>query len=235
MDVGTGNKAARIAWVRRVLSKIPAGGQILDAGAGELLYKPFCDHLKYISHDFCQYEGQGDGSGFQTGTWDSTRVDIVSDIAEIPEPSASFDAVMCIEVFEHLPEPPTALQEFTRLLKPGGFLIITAPFCALTHFSPYFYCTGFSRNFYEHWLQRMGYEILELEYNGNYFEYLAQEFRRLPLVGEQYTSVRFSRLERKVMKYVVRYVLSFLKRLTQNDTGSHELLCYGLHVLAQKR
>jgi ubiquinone/menaquinone biosynthesis C-methylase UbiE len=230
VELGTGNKAARMAWVKRVLTEIPAGVRILDAGAGELLYKPFCDHLKYVSQDFAKYKGQGDGAALQTGSWDSTSVDIVCDINAIPEPDASFDAVMCIEVFEHLPEPFSALQEFTRLLKPGGTLIITAPFCALTHFSPYFYYTGFSRNFYEYWLKKLGYEILELEYNGNYFEYLAQELLRLPTVGEKYASESPGWLQRKAIKSVLR----LLERLRRNDSGSSELLAYGLHVLAKK-
>jgi hypothetical protein len=72
---------------------------------------------------------------------------------------------------------------------------------------------------------------LELDYNGNYFEYLAQELRRLPSVGEQYTGRRASWSERKALKSVLR----LLERLAQSDTGSRELLNYGLHVRAQEQ
>jgi len=231
MDVGRSNEHTRTAWVKRVLSEIPAGSRILDAGAGELQYKRFCAHLDYVSQDFGLYDGRGDASGLQMGSWDQSQIDIICDITDIPEPSESFDAVMCIEVLEHLSDPPAALRELSRVLKPGGMLIVTAPFCALTHFSPHFYCTGFSSNFYTHWLRELGYEILELDYNGNYFEYLAQELHRLPWVGSEYTSTRASWRERKAMKTV----LHFLERLSQNDTGSRELLNYGLHVRAQKQ
>ena len=230
MDVGTGNKAKRMAWVKRVLREIQPGARVLDAGAGELLYKPFCAHLEYVSQDFSKYEGQGDGVGLQTEKWDSAQVDIISDITAIPEPAASFDAVMCIEVIEHLPDPLAALHELTRLLKSGGTLIITAPFCALTHFSPFFYFTGFSVNFYEYWLAKMGYEIKELDYNGSYFEYLAQELRRLPSVGDKYASIHPSWFEKKAMSYVLR----FIDRLKRSDKGSRELLAYGLQVRAIK-
>lgn len=117
---GTRNQATREAWLERTLASIPAGSRILDAGAGELQYKRFCSHLQYVSQDFGQYDGQGDGIGLQKGSWDQSRLDIISDITAIPEPDASFDAIMCIEVLEHLPAPVDALRELIRLLKPGG-------------------------------------------------------------------------------------------------------------------
>lgn len=45
----------------------------------------------------------------------------------IPEPDASADMVICQEGIEHLPNQLAALQEFNRVLKPNGRLIITAP------------------------------------------------------------------------------------------------------------
>ncbi len=184
--VGTKNLSTREAWLEKTLKNIPEGSRILDAGAGELKYRQFCLHLNYVSQDFAQYDGKGDKKGLQTSAWDQSKLDIVSDITSIPEPDESFDAVMCIEVFEHLPEPVKAIKEFARLLKPGGHLIITAPFCSLTHFAPYHFHTGFNRYFYEKHLPDNGFEIIELRENGNFFEYLAQEIRRVPSVAKTY-------------------------------------------------
>jgi len=86
---GTQNQAGREAWLEKTLQCVPAGSRILDAGAGELQYKRFCAHLKYVSQDFAQYDGQGDGTGLQTGAWQNDRLDIISDITQIPEPDAS--------------------------------------------------------------------------------------------------------------------------------------------------
>lgn len=39
----------------------------------------------------------------------------------------TFDAIICIEVLEHIPLDESAVKEFSRILKPGGVLIVTGP------------------------------------------------------------------------------------------------------------
>jgi ubiquinone/menaquinone biosynthesis C-methylase UbiE len=229
--VGTQNQSNREAWLEKTIKNIPSGSRILDAGAGELKYKSFCEHLNYVSQDFAQYNGEGDGKGLQTGAWDQTKLDIISDITAIPEPDGSFDAIMCIEVFEHLPEPIKAIKEFSRLLTKGGHLIITAPFCSLTHFAPYHFYTGFNRYFYQEHLSKNGFDIIELVENGNYFEYLGQEVRRIPSIGEKYANKKPTLIQSLAMKIV----LSMLDQFTKKDTGSSDLLHFGCQVHAIKK
>lgn len=232
VSTGKLNKQARDAWLQKTLAAIPNGSRILDAGAGELGNKPFCSHLVYVSQDFGQFKG-GDNTAPGLGskdTWDTSNIDIVCDITHIPEPDASFDAILCSEVFEHIPDPIAALRELARLLRLGGKLILTAPFNSLTHQAPYFFQTGYSRFFYEHWCQDCGLQILELTQNGNYFEYLAQEIRRLPSVGKDYAGHPITYRQ----KMSINNLLSYLDACTKQNQGSEELLCFGYHLLAQK-
>ena len=47
---------------------------------------------------------------------------------------AVFDAILCLEVIEHLPIParPTLMRELFRVLRPGGALVLSTPSGQLT-------------------------------------------------------------------------------------------------------
>lgn len=228
---GTRNENARNVWVQKVLQDLPPGLRLLDAGAGEQQYKKYCAHLVYVSQDFAQYDGRGNSAGLQTGNWNNANLDIVSDITAIPEPDASFDVVLCTEVFEHLPNPALAIREFSRLLKSGGKLIITAPFCSLTHFAPYHFATGFNKYYYEKQFAENGLSLVSIEANGNYFEYMAQELRRIEDVAQQYSEKKHPNILQRIALWLL---LHMLNRMSKTDSGSDQLLCYGYHVVATR-
>lgn len=230
-DIGLNNRTNREKWLKKTLSEIPANQTLLDAGAGELKYKPFCKHLKYVSQDFAQYDGKGDGVGIQTSSWDNSKLDIISDIATIPVEDNSFDNILCTEVFEHIPHPIEAIKEFSRILKPTGKLVLTAPFCSLTHFAPYHFYTGFNSYFYQNWLEKYGFEIKEITANGNYYEFISQEIRYSSEVADNYSRLKMGLKE----KIAQRILLAFYKRASKKDTTSHSLLNFGFHIVAIKK
>ena len=51
----------------------------------------------------------------------------VGDAAAIPFGDATFDAVFSFETIEHIPSPKDLLREIKRVLKPGGFAMISTP------------------------------------------------------------------------------------------------------------
>jgi SAM-dependent methyltransferase len=229
-DVGLSNESTREAWLEKVLSELPPGASLLDAGAGECAHKKYCGHLRYVSQDLAKYDGTGE-VGLQMGSWDTSQVDIVSDITDIPVQDALFDAVLCSEVLEHVSDPVPVLKELNRVLKPGGTLIITAPFCSMTHFAPYHYATGFNRYFYQQHLERDGFQIVDLVENGNFFEFVAQHLRHVDVFAQRYAADDCSRMERMA----VQIVLAMLARMSAKDKGSRELLNFGIFVRAIKR
>lgn len=222
------NEINRQAWLAKILRGIPEGFRLLDAGAGELKNRKHCVHLEYVSHDACRYTGNGVDEGLHTGAWDTSRIDIVSDITDIPMPDESFDAVLCSEVLEHIPEPTHALDEFARLLRPGGMLILTAPFSSNVHFAPYYFCSGFSKYWYEHHLQLRGFSIDVLEANGDWSSLLRQEMLRLG--GHE--------LKRGRWTWPLAYLLSILTVVYFWVRGfkvsDHDLACFGWNCLAIK-
>jgi ubiquinone/menaquinone biosynthesis C-methylase UbiE len=228
--VGTTNEAVRVKWIEGALKKIPDGLTILDAGAGESQFKKFCSHLKYIAQDFGEYHGDGE-VGLQTGVWDNSKLDIVSDILSIPLPDHSVDALMCTEVLEHVPDPIGVIKEFNRLVRPGGYLLVTAPFVSLTHFAPYHFASGLSRFFYEKYLPENNFEITDIQLNGNFFEFVAQENRRIKSIAKKYAGKDLNVFQ----KIIIHLNLWILQNLSRKDKGSSELLCYGIHVFARKK
>ena len=229
--VGVTNESTRERWLETALASIPKGSRILDAGAGTQRYRRFCSHLNYVSQDFGEYDGKGDSVGLQTGEYNYEELDIVSDIISIPESDSSFDAIMCIEVFEHLPDPAQVVKEFARLVKPGGYLVLTAPFCSLTHFAPYHFSTGFNKYWYDKHLHDNNFDITEITANGNFFEYVAQEIYRVSSISRRYSNDRPHLFELLGM-YVIQRML---RRFSNRDSNSSELLCFGYHVIARKR
>ncbi|MFT4941778.1 MAG: SAM-dependent methyltransferase [Paraglaciecola sp.] len=213
------NEIDRQCWLKQTLAALPTAARLLDAGAGELKNYQYCSHLDYVSQDFCQYQGAGGGApdeGMQNSDWDTSRIDLVSDITAIPEPDGSFDAILCSEVLEHVPEPTHALDEFARLIKSGGVLILTAPFASNVHMAPYHYCSGFSKYWYEYHLAQRGFRIETLTANGDWYALLLQEITRLgglerskgnwtwplaygyALVGQLYFKLRASKRDDKL-------------------------------------
>jgi len=230
ISFGNGNDWIREVWIQEQIKKIPAGYKILDAGAGQLRYKKYCNHLKYVSQDFPGYDGKGDGKGLQIGDWDISNVDILCDIKNIPVADASFDAVLCIEVFEHLPDPISVLKELSRILRPGGILILTAPFTSVTHYSPLHFYSGFNKYFFDKYLKEFGFKDVNMICQGNFFAIVAQEIRRLGLVAQRYCNSALSVEDKKDLDGTIK----ILEQLSNKDKGSNELLCFGYRMVAIK-
>lgn len=87
-----------------------------------------------------------------------TWVHVVADATALPFKDASVDMILCEDVLEHIIDPFAAIREFKRVLAPGGFMFITAPFLYPFHSSPNDYLR-FTRNALRAQLE--GFDIMQ--------------------------------------------------------------------------
>ena len=222
------NLNERTDWVEKQLKNLSKKSSILDAGCGSQRFRKFCKHLNYKAQDFGEYKsdekevigvgggGLGNDSGYRYGP-----LDYVGDIWDIKERDDVFDAILCTEVFEHISYPVETVREFGRLLKPGGQLILTAPFASLRHMDPYFFYSGFSDRWFKKILEENGFKVDEISPVGDYYSWLGVEMAR--------TALSHNFLA-KVMLFPA-FIFFFSKRKTNTSINT---LCMGYHVLASK-
>jgi SAM-dependent methyltransferase len=114
-------------FVEDVARKLPENASILDAGAGECVYKRLFRHCNYKAIDSAVGESR----------WNYTNLDYVGPLHKMPIKQGIFDAVLCTQVLEHLEWPRESAKEMYRVLKPGGKLYMTAPMAHPEHQVPY--------------------------------------------------------------------------------------------------
>ena len=114
-------------FVESVAKSLPEGSSILDAGAGESVYKKLFSHCSYKAIDLAVGESR----------WNYANLDYVGFLHEMPIEDEIFDAVLCTQVLEHLEWPRESVKEMYRVLKAGGKLFMTVPMAQDEHQIPY--------------------------------------------------------------------------------------------------
>jgi ubiquinone/menaquinone biosynthesis C-methylase UbiE len=223
------NQASRDIWVEQQARGISAGARVLDVGAGSCPYRAMFNHCVYRTHDFekLKPEQLRGHSGYGT-------VDYVGDICSIPVEDASFDVILCTEVLEHVPEPIRAIQEFARILKPGGKVLLTAPLGSGLHQEPYHYYGGYTPHWYRRFLGDAGFDNINIEPNGKFYSFYGQECMRFLDMGAPWKNV-------SQLCYAPVWCLGLLWSLTiqllakQLDKLDHDnAFTVGYHVMARR-
>lgn len=100
-------------------------GIVLDIGCGNRPYQSwFPKATTYIGVDMDPVNGQPD---------------VVAIGGSLPFAANSFDSIFSAQTLEHVADPFAVMTEITRVLKPGGHLVLTAPQAWRVHERPHDY------------------------------------------------------------------------------------------------
>jgi glycosyltransferase involved in cell wall biosynthesis len=72
------------------------------------------------------YDIDGDSIAFARNEWPEVHFE-VADATALPEGDRSIDVVVSFETIEHLADPSVFVSEIARVLRPGGFLVLSTP------------------------------------------------------------------------------------------------------------
>jgi len=125
-------------------------GQLLDIGCGTKPYQSL------FSAAECYIGLELDTPGNRV----AKRADYFYDGNVFPFDVGKFDGVVCNQVLEHIFNPDRFLQELSRVLKPGGELLLTVPFVWDEHEQPWDYARYSSYGLRD-LLERNGFSVLE--------------------------------------------------------------------------
>jgi SAM-dependent methyltransferase len=124
-------------------------GRVLDVGCGMKPYRDLYEVEGYVGLEL-------DSAAARS----RSQADHFYDGARFPYGDASFDAVLCNQVLEHVFTPELLLSEIARVMKPGGRLVLTAPFVWDEHEQPRDYAR-YSSFGLKALLERSGLRIIE--------------------------------------------------------------------------
>jgi SAM-dependent methyltransferase len=119
----TGNRRRRGAIARRdqfidgVLGRLPRDALVVNVGCGVVRRFDPKDTSRYLATDLRALP----------------NVDFSSDASALPMADGSVDAIVALELLEHVARPTAVLQELGRVLKPGGTVIVSVPSAVPRH------------------------------------------------------------------------------------------------------
>jgi SAM-dependent methyltransferase len=110
-----------LSFAHKYIQEIPKGATVLDVGVGSAPYWHVRPDLEWSGLDVAPSE-KTDYLITKNSLW--------------PIKDNSFDVVLCTQVIEHVEDPAFLVSEIQRILKPGGKIILNAPFLYPFHGMP---------------------------------------------------------------------------------------------------
>ena len=169
-QLGSTWRQANWKFLQDQAARIPAGGIVLDVGAGRGDFASLFADCAYLALDVYPYP----------------EVDLVCDFTKVaPFRAGSFARILLMNVLEHVFDGAGLLAALSRLLEPGGELLVAVPFLLKVHQAPVDYAR------YTHFaLRRLG------EGAGLETDLLEGFYDPAALVGEGTRNIRHTVMQR---------------------------------------
>jgi SAM-dependent methyltransferase len=155
-----------------------ARGKLIDLGCGKVpLFEAYKD---YITTNVCV--------DWENTTHKNQYLDYECDLSKtLPFQDGEFDTVVLSDVLEHIPTPAFLWSEMSRILAPGGTIMVNTPFYYCLHATPfdYFRYTKYALIYFA---ETEGLEVLDLDAMGGTPEiladFLAKHLQFIPFIGK---------------------------------------------------
>ena len=155
-----------------------ASGKVLDVGCGDMSFRSM---VVACADEY-------DGLDVDRRNPDVKYIGDVQNMHMIA--AERYDTVLCLELLEHVSQPSIALSEISRVMRPGGRLIISVPHLSRLHEEPndYYRYTKYGLRFL---LEQAGFNVVEVVPRAGVVSFLGHQVStvilglswHLPVVG----------------------------------------------------
>jgi SAM-dependent methyltransferase len=134
-----------------LLGNLCDGKRVLSVGGGFWIEKALLDKIKaeeIVRTDIVPEEGV-----------------LEEDAANLSFRDSTFDVVICRELIEHVPDSDKVYGEIKRVLKTGGYLLITTPNVYAVHIDGTFHVRGYTPSSFLAELKHQGFKVIDKKGN----------------------------------------------------------------------
>lgn len=196
-------------------------GDLLDVGCGEMPYK----NLILESSRVKNYVGVDiENESYQR----VLKPDLFWDGEKLPVADKCYNCSLLIEVLEHVQDPESVLSEVHRILKEGGYLLITVPFLWPLHDVPYdeYRYTPFAL---KRLMKEAGFKIIKMEGFGSWHASMAS---MIALYCRRALTGRKRSVASRLMKPLISYLHRKDEKLDKTNLNKGHMLT-GIWCLGQ--
>lgn len=151
--------------IAEILESYNFNGKVLDFGCGSKPYKKYFNKADYLGIDYERHSINKDFSADAPDFYFNKKynADFLLQFSD-----GLFDNVVSFQVLEHHKNPQLMISEINRVMKKGGFFLMTCPFLGGLHEEPNDF-QRFTKYGLNELLENNGFEVLFFKKQGSIF------------------------------------------------------------------